>query len=136
MTIFLLVNSEHGSVLMKLLIIDDNSDITEVIRFYCESKDIGCDITNDSRVGLTKIHENNYNLILVDVAMPEFTGLDIVNSLKTDGLLKKKNVVIFTASSDQKLFEELRKSGVKEILKKPCSVDELSDLINRYDKAD
>jgi FixJ family two-component response regulator len=46
------------------------------------------------------------------------------------------NIVIFTASSDQKLFEKLKKSGVKEILHKPCSVDELSDLINRYDKAD
>jgi DNA-binding response OmpR family regulator len=60
---------------MKLLIIDDNLDITNVIKFYCESKDINCHITNDGRDGLTKIHENNYKLILVDVAMPEFTGI-------------------------------------------------------------
>ena len=120
---------------MRLLVIDDNLEITDVISYYCYNKKIDCDITNDGRDGLTKIHDNNYDLILLDLAMPEFTGLDVVNSLKADGLLEKINVVIFTAFSDHKFFDEIKNSGVKEIFQKPCSVDGLSNLIDRYNKA-
>ena len=73
-------------------------------------------------------------MVLLDVAMPIFTGLDVIRALKADGLLDKPNVVVFTAFSDPRMFKEKRVSRVKEILKKPCGIEELSDLINRYNK--
>ena len=51
--------------------------------------------------------------------MPDFSGIDIVNSLKQDGVLESKNVVIVTASSDIKY--RIRNSDVQVILKKPYS---------------
>lgn len=39
---------------MKLLIIDDNLEITDVISYYCEIQKIDCDITNDGKDGLAK----------------------------------------------------------------------------------
>jgi CheY-like chemotaxis protein len=47
--------------------------------------------------------------------MPGFSGWDILQSLKQDRLIESKNIVIFTASSDQKLFKEMKNSGVKEV---------------------
>ena len=64
--------------------------------------------------------------------MPDFSGIDVVKSLKKDGLVESRNIVIFTASSDQMILEEVRNSGVKDIFKKPCSVDDLTDLIEKY----
>ena len=64
--------------------------------------------------------------------MPEFSGWDIIQSLKKEGLVETKNIVIFTASSDQKLFNEMKNAGVREVFKKPCSVDELTNLIEKY----
>jgi FixJ family two-component response regulator len=61
--------------------------------------------------------------------MPVFSGLDILRSLKTEDILKRTNVVVFTASSDPKMYEEIRNSGVKEILKKPCGVEDLENVI-------
>jgi CheY-like chemotaxis protein len=66
------------------------------------------------------------------MAMPEFTGIDVIKSLKADGLLEKMNVVVFTASSDPRMFEEIKNSGIKEILKKPCGIDVLENLIDKY----
>jgi FixJ family two-component response regulator len=57
--------------------------------------------------------------------MPEFSGSDVVKALKEKGILESKNIVIFSASSDMTLIEEMRKKGVNDILKKPCSLDEL-----------
>jgi DNA-binding response OmpR family regulator len=117
---------------MKVLVIDDSTDITEVVRVYCESTDLECDVTTDGRGGLAAIRENKYDLVLLDVAMPEFSGLDVIRTLKKDGILEKTNVVVFTASSDSRIYQEVRNSGVKEILKKPCGLKELEEVIKKY----
>lgn len=69
---------------------------------------------------------------MIDLEMPEFGGLDIINSLKADHILEKMKVVVFTASSDDNVFEEIQESGIKEILRKPFSIDELGEVISRY----
>ena len=121
--------------ILRVLVIDDNKDITEVLRVYCDSREIECITVNDGREGLETILDAQFDLILLDLAMPEFSGIDVVAALKEDGILDTKNVVIFTASSDPKIIDDMRKSGVKEILKKPLSIDELTSFIDRYNPA-
>ena len=116
----------------RILIVDDNEEITEVISFYCNSKkDIGCQVINDVQQGLERIREENFDLILLDIAMPEFSGWDIIQSLKQNRLIESKNLVIFTASSNQKLLNDIKNSGLK-VFKKPCSLDDLTELIEKY----
>ena len=116
----------------KILVVDDNEEITEVISFYCNSKkDIDCQVINDGPQGLERIREENFDLILLDIAMPEFSGWDIIQSLKQDRLIESKNLVIFTASSNQKLLNDIKNSGLK-VFKKPCSLDDLVELIEKY----
>ncbi|MGB8160348.1 MAG: response regulator [Nitrososphaeraceae archaeon] len=71
---------------------------------------------------------------ILDLAMPEFSGLDVIQTLKNENLLERRNIVVFTASSDQKVLEEIERSGVKAIFKKPFSVDDLTSLIEKYRK--
>ena len=118
---------------MRLLLIDDNEEITEAIGYYCKSaKDIDCQVISEGKEGLESIRNEDFDLIMLDLAMPDFTGLDIIKSLKQDGKIESKNIVIFTASSDRKMLDEIKNSGVKEIFKKPCSLDDLVELIEKY----
>jgi CheY-like chemotaxis protein len=118
---------------LRLLVVDDNEEITEAITVYCRAEQtIECEVVNEGQQGLERIRNDKFDLILLDVAMPEFTGWDILQSLKKDGLVESQNIVIFTASSDQKLFNEMKNSGVKEIFKKPCSLDDLTELIEKH----
>jgi DNA-binding response OmpR family regulator len=117
---------------LRVLVIDDNGEINEVLKVYCESRGIECTTINDGKKGLKTILEDTFDLILLDLAMPEFSGIDVVASLKKADVLSTKNVVIFTASSDPKIIEEMKNIGVKEILKKPISIDELTSFIDRY----
>ena len=117
---------------LKLLVIDDSLDITGVMTTYCESVGIDCVIANNGTKGLQAIREGKFDLILLDMAMPEFSGVDVVESLNNEGLLEKNNIVIFTASSDSTLIERLKNSGIKETLKKPMSLDELTTFIEKY----
>ena len=120
---------------MKLLVVDDSKDITDVLMVYCESKGVECTVVNAGIDGLEVIRNNsNFDLILLDLAMPEFSGLDVIQTLKNENLLERRNIVVFTASSDPKVFEETERSGVKAIFKKPFSVDDLTALIEKYRK--
>jgi len=113
--------------------VDDNEEITEVITFYCSAKnDIDCHVVNDGSQGLERIRNEKFDLILLDLAMPEFSGLDVIKSLKVEGGIESKNIVIFTASSDRNIQEKIKYSGIKEIFKKPCSLDDLVELIEKY----
>ena len=88
-------------------------------------------ISNYNFEGLERIRNENFDLILLDLAMPEFSGKDVIQSFTRDQLVQK-NVVIFTASSDPVVLEQMKKSGVKEIFKKPFSLQQLTELIEKY----
>ena len=118
---------------LRLLIVDDNEEITDGITYYLSThQTIDCEVTNDGPQGLERIRNDKFDLILLDLAMPDFSGFDIVKSLKQDGLLESKNIVIFTASTDQRLFDEMKKAGIKDIFKKPFSINDLTALIDKY----
>jgi CheY-like chemotaxis protein len=122
---------------VKLLVIDDNKDITDVLMIYCESKGVECTVVNAGIDGLEVIRNNsNFDLILLDLAMPEFSGLDVIKSLKNENLLERRNIVVFTASSDPKVLEETERSGVKAVFKMPFSLDDLTALIDNFRKND
>jgi hypothetical protein len=56
-----------------------------------------------------------------------------VLNLSKDRILEKTNVAFFTASSDLGMYEEIRQSGVKEILKKPCGIEDLENVIKNME---
>ena len=97
---------------MRLLLIDDNEEITEVIGEYCTlAKDIDCQVINEGKEGLESIRNEEFDLIMLDLAMPRFTGLDVIKSLQQDGIIESKNIVIFTASSDPATLEQMDLDG-------------------------
>ena len=128
-------SSSSMTPISRLLIIDDNEDITELIKDYLEPEDIECKIITTGLDGLEEIRNNNgyYDVILLDLAMPEFSGLDVFNKLKEEHLLETNNIIIFTASSIQsKEILSMLEEGAKYVLKKPSSIDEILDVVTRY----
>jgi len=120
---------------MKVLIVDDNEELTDAVKDFLDSIDIECIVKNEGKEGLNEIlaKKGTYDLILLDMAMPQFSGYDVLDRLKTDGLLKSEKIVIFTASSiTAKSIDDFLAAGAKEVLKKPVSLDELTQLIERY----
>jgi DNA-binding response OmpR family regulator len=120
---------------MKVLIIDDNIDITDMLSFYLEEAGYECKVVNDGKEGLEAIKSEEFDLTLLDLAMPEVSGMDIIKSLKKDNLLEKKKIVVLTASTlNQDDIDSLVRDGIKAVLKKPISIEELSTAIQQFDQ--
>ena|SRR6476661_9977044 len=117
---------------IRVLVIDDNKDTTELLKDLFETEDIECIIINEGRKGLEEIRKEKglYDFILLDLTIPEFSGWDIFEKLKKEKLVESKNIIIFTATTKtNNEIDELIKDGVKYVLKKPFSLEELIKII-------
>ena len=109
---------------MNILAIDDNEDILKLLDTIITSK--GYDFTKigNGKEGVKLIEEQNFDVILLDLAMPEFSGMDVIESLKKSNILKDQKIVIFTASSatDNEIGELLQNEGVSFCIRKPVDI--------------
>ncbi|MGB6674372.1 MAG: response regulator [Candidatus Nitrosopolaris sp.] len=118
---------------MKVLLIDDNKDINDMVCLCLETQDITVKVVDEGREGLRSIKENHFDVVLLDLAMPGFSGFDIFKVLKDEDLLKYKNIVIFTASSvTDNEVQEMLLTGAKGVLKKPISIDDLIETVEKF----
>ena len=119
---------------MRVLIIDDNEDVTEAISDYLESIGDSCTCLKDGKQGLEVIKKEgrNYDAIILDLAMPDISGYDVLESLKNEGLLRPNKIIISTASIADNVVEEMLSIGVKAILRKPLSLEQLDETMSRF----
>jgi CheY-like chemotaxis protein len=112
---------------MKVLLVDDNPDITCLLSKFLKAK--GCDneITNDPQDALEKIKNKKYDYIFLDIHMPGLSGLDIIQTLETEHILKDQKIVIFSAHDfkAEEIQELLKKEGIEGYLKKPVQLNAL-----------
>src|SRR5919112_5085618 len=118
-----------------VLVIDDNKDITEMLEDFFKSEDIECKVINDGMKGLDEIRKVKgvYDIILLDLTMPDFSGWDVFKKIKEENLLKSENIIIFTASTKtNNEINQMMDEGAKYILRKPFSLDELIKVIGKF----
>ena len=122
---------------MNILGIDDNEDILKLLNTVLTSK--GHDFTQalNGKDGVKLIEEQNFDAILLDLAMPEFSGLDVIESLKTNNKLKEQKIIIFTASSatDIEIDKLLQYDGVKICIRKPVDIKILINKVEEVAKS-
>ncbi len=116
---------------MKVLIVDDNQDITELLSKFLKAKGFESVVTNDPRDGLERIKEEKYDVVLLDISMPEFSGINIIQTLEREKILKDQNIIIFSAVAltTNELNDLLKKDGIQGCLKKPIQLNELLTAI-------
>jgi len=117
-------NNKPESNQLNILIIDDNEQITKMLTTFLELKNHNCTITNDGRRGLSLIEEEKFDVVLLDLAMPEFDGYAVINALESKDLLKSSKIIVFTASTiSQQELDKLVSRGVNSYILKPIDID-------------
>ncbi|MCE9617761.1 MAG: response regulator [Nitrosarchaeum sp.] len=123
-------NSRIDSDHLNILIIDDNEQITKMLTTFLELKKHKCTVANDGKQGLILIHENKYDVVLLDLAMPEFDGYAVIKALENEDMLKNNKIIVFTASTITKdELDQLVSRGVTSYILKPIDIDLLLSRI-------
>ena len=109
----------------KILIVDDEKDIVETIRFVLEAKGYSCITAFDGEKGLKKAKDNNPDLIILDVMMPNINGFKICRLLKFDAKYKNIPILMLTARSQQEDKMIGEETGADLYMTKPFDIEEL-----------
>ena len=118
---------------MNILIIDDNKDITYAISLFAESKGHSCVVSNAGKEGCDIAKKENFDLVLLDVAMPEFSGYNVLDTLKKDSNFDLKKIVVITASNlDSLATEKIELLGISRLVKKPISLETLEGIFSEF----
>lgn len=120
---------------MRVLAVDDNEDILNLISLIVESMGHTLELAHDGHQGLELLRSKEYDLVFLDMSMPNLTGLEVIDALVQDGIIKKQRVTLFTASylGVEDIESNLRKKGVYSILPKPADIDQITDLLEKVE---
>ncbi len=122
-----LENETKEGDILKVLIIDDAVEICNVLKKVLEHQNYEVDTANDGRTGLRKALSNEYDIILLDIMLPQMNGYRVLQNLRSEG--RTTPVIMITARdnvSDKISGLEL---GADDYLQKPFNMNELTARI-------
>ncbi len=108
---------------MKILIIEDEIRLSDVLKKNLETEYFIVDVANDGETGAKIALEHDYDLIILDQMLPKKTGIEICKELREAG--KKTPIIILSVKSETTTKVELLNAGADDYLIKPFSFEEL-----------
>lgn len=116
-----------------ILMIDDDKELCALIQKSLRQENIETDCCYSGLEGLLKLKENTYQLVILDVMMPECDGFHILEMIRRDYNLP---ILMFTAKFDSTSKVQGLRAGADDYLTKPFDIEELTarviSLIRRY----
>lgn len=114
-------------IMAKLLIVDDEENIREVVREYAEFSGFDVEEAGDGREAVSLCRINNYDLIIMDIMMPKLDGFSACKEIK-----KEKDVPVIMMSARGEEYDKLFgfELGIDDYVTKPFSPKELMARVN------
>jgi DNA-binding response OmpR family regulator len=109
---------------LKILIVEDETELSHGIATYLKGEDYVCETARDFEKALEKIDLHDYDCILLDITIPGGSGLDILKELKANNKLDGVLIISARNSLDDKISGLTL--GADDYLSKPFHLSELS----------
>jgi DNA-binding response OmpR family regulator len=114
----------------RVAIVDDEPDITTVLKRGLENNGFVVDAFNDPQAALTRFKPGNYDMMIIDIRMPKLNGFDLYRELKK----KDEHVKVCFLTAFEIYYEEFRKMfptiDVRAFVRKPVSIASLVSQVN------
>jgi DNA-binding response OmpR family regulator len=111
---------------IKILIVDDEDDITSSFKRILEIHGFEVDAYNDSMLALSKFRANYYDIALLDIKMPNIDGFDLYNKIKE----MDNNIRICFLTASEAYYQQFREKDYSQLsrdlfIQKPIELEEL-----------
>ncbi len=116
----------------KVMIVEDNELNMKLFRDLVEASGYETVETRNGLMALDLARSSMPSLILVDIQLPEVSGIDVIKQLKEDEELRSIPVVAVTAFAMKGDEERIRASGCEEYMSKPISVPHFISMVKNF----
>jgi len=114
---------------VKVLHIDDSPDVRELYEDMFVADHHSVKSVNSGKKGLALILKNDYDLILLDMYMPEYTGMQFLHDLQNKRPSELKKVVVVSVLKFHEIeIKELLRFGIHSVESKPTNFQTVMDL--------
>ena len=114
----------------NILLVDDDQQARLKIARALESHGHTVTAVDGGRVALARLAEEAFDLILLDILMPEVDGFEVLRTIKSDSQLVDIPVIVVSALDDEKSEENSKKLGARAYLTKPIIAEDLNARVN------
>jgi two-component system phosphate regulon response regulator PhoB len=109
----------------KILVVDDEADVTDLVAYHLKAKGFHVEAINDATASISAARQHHPDLIILDIMMPDLSGIQICRILRADPKLAKAPIIFLTAKAEPQDRIEGLESGADDYLGKPFSPKEL-----------
>lgn len=115
-----------------VLIVEDNELNMKLFNDLLEAHGYATVQTQDGMEALKIARERRPDLIVMDIQLPEVSGLEVTKWLKEDDTLRKIPVIAVTAFAMKGDEEKIREGGCEDYISKPISVTKFLETVQKY----
>ena len=109
----------------RILIVDDEPDVTELLKYKLEQDGHVCQVVNSPLSFISVAREFNPNLIILDIMMPELNGLQLCKMVRSDPNMNTIPIIFLTARGEVEDRIKGLESGGDDYMAKPFNTKEL-----------
>ena len=109
----------------RILVVDDESDVTELLEYKLELEGYRVATLNDPLGFVAKVREFEPDLMLLDIMMPELSGIQLCRIVRADPLMKDIPVIFLSARGEVEDRIKGLEAGAEDYLSKPFNTNEL-----------
>ncbi len=113
---------------INILVIDDDPAVTELLTLLLRTLDYEVISANSSAQGLTLVRDNNPDLVILDLMMPEMDGWQVCKAMRA---FTNIPIIILSALNDPSVIASILDAGADDYLTKPTSSSVLAAHINK-----
>ncbi len=117
----------------RILFVDDDLDALEAYQKAVSLANHHADVASNASTALELIRDQVFDLIFIDINLPDVSGLELIHQLAEDRLIDKSPIMVLSALPEEKLISQVLDAGAKRFLAKPVSLSDLLEVIALYD---
>jgi CheY-like chemotaxis protein len=115
-----------------VLIVDDNEMNRDTLARRLRQQGVGWEMAVNGRQALEMLQENSYQLVLLDIMMPDVDGYTVLATMKSDGNLRHIPVIVVSAVEEMDSVMKCMEMGAEDYLTKPFDPELLRVAVERY----
>lgn len=115
-------------------IIDDESEVCDILRLFFESRGHRCVVAHDGPSGLANVRKHRPAAVFLDLAMPKMNGYEVLSEIRKDPTTAEIPVMMITGLTKNTTVSEkdwAQAAGANALLSKPFELDELLETVER-----
>jgi len=121
----------HTLKAQRILVVDDEPDVTELLKYKFEQEGYRCQVLNDPLLFASSARDFEPEIMIFDIMMPELSGLQLCRMARADPLLKHVPIIFLTARGETDDRIQGLELGADDYLPKPFNMKELSIRVGK-----